>query len=254
MAKVLEGKVAIVTGGASGIGAATVRQLNSAGARVVIMDRDAAATGELAESLGAEQAWPLPIDLAETGTIGSAVDSVLERWRRIDILVNCAGITGPQSGLLEFDLDAWDRIYAVNLKAPLVLMQKVGRHMVERGGGGRIVNVSSSSAFRAQPLAPAYGSSKAALCHLTATAAAELGHHDINVNAVAPGLTATPLLTEALGDRIPEMLRAGPLANMLERISQPDDIAAVIVFLCSPASRQITAQTIHVSAGAVVHP
>lgn len=254
MAEALEGRVAIVTGGASGIGAATVRQLSAAGARVVVMDRDVAAAETLAHSLGTERAWPFPIDLAETGTIGAAVDCIIERWQRIDILVNCAGMTGPQSGLLEFDLEAWDRVYAVNLKAPLVLVQKVGRHMVERGGGGCIVNVSSSSAFRALPPAPAYGSSKAALSHLTATAAAELGRHNINVNAVAPGLTATPLLTEALGDRIPEMLRAGPLANMLERISQPDDIAAVIVFLCSPASRQITAQTIQVSAGAVVHP
>lgn len=250
----LNGQVAVVTGGASGIGAATVRQLVAAGARVAIFDREFAAAEMLAQQLNAEReaAWPCAIDLADANAIAPAVDSVLARWSRIDILVNSAGITGPQTGLLDFDAAAWDVVYAINLKAPMLLMQCVGRHMIARGGGGRIVNVSSSSGFRALPLAPAYGSSKAALSHLTATAAAEFGPHDINVNAVAPGLTATPLLADALGDRIDDYLRSGPLANLLQRISQPEDIAAVIEFLCLPASRQITAQTLHVSAGAIV--
>jgi NAD(P)-dependent dehydrogenase (short-subunit alcohol dehydrogenase family) len=250
----LNGQVAIVTGGASGIGAATVRQLVAAGAYVAIFDREFAAAETLARTLNGagESAWPFAIDLADAAAIPASVDSVLAHFGRIDILVNCAGITGPQTALLDFDADAWDRVYAVNLKAPLLLMQRVGRHMIARGGGGRIVNVSSSSGFRALPSAPAYGSSKAALSHLTATAAGEFGPHNINVNAVAPGLTATPLLVDALGDKIDDSLRSGPLANMLQRISQPDDIAAVIVFLCLPASRQITAQTVHVSAGAIV--
>jgi len=121
--------------------------------------------------------------------------------------------------------------------------------MVERGKG-RIVNVTSSSAFRARFSKFAYGASKAALVQLTRSVAAELGPLGINVNAVAPGLTRTPSIAE-LGDP-DERMRSGPLANLFERLSEPEDVADVIVFLCSPASRQITAQTVHVSAGAVV--
>jgi NAD(P)-dependent dehydrogenase (short-subunit alcohol dehydrogenase family) len=125
--------------------------------------------------------------------------------------------------------------------------------MIERGGGGRIINLSSSSAFRARNSPLAYASSKAALVQLTRSAAAELGPHDINVNAVAPGITATPM-TQVIGnaEALQRVASSGPLENLFHRVSQPEDVAAVILFLCLPASRQITGQTIHTSAGAVV--
>jgi NAD(P)-dependent dehydrogenase (short-subunit alcohol dehydrogenase family) len=125
--------------------------------------------------------------------------------------------------------------------------------MIDRGGGGRIVNLSSSSAFRARNSPMAYATSKAALVQLTRSAAAELGRYDINVNAIAPGITATGM-TQGFGDgaALERIASAGPLENLFHRVSQPEDVAAAVLFLCIPASRQITGQTIHTSAGAVV--
>jgi NAD(P)-dependent dehydrogenase (short-subunit alcohol dehydrogenase family) len=132
-------------------------------------------------------------------------------------------------------------------------MKHVARHMIERGGGGRIVNISSSSAFRARNSRIAYATSKAALVQLTRCAAAELGRHDINVNAVAPGITKTGMTRAFGGDEaLLRIASSGPLENLFHRVSEPADVAAAILFLCLPASRQITGQTIHTSAGAVV--
>ncbi|HKA53635.1 MAG TPA: SDR family oxidoreductase, partial [Candidatus Binatia bacterium] len=198
-------------------------------------------------------AFALPIDLTDLKAIPAAVARVIEHLGRIDILVNCAGVAGRFQSLLEMDEANWDFVYSVNLKAPMVLMQHVARHMIARGGGGRIVNISSSSAFRARNSPVAYASSKAALVQLTRSAAAELGPHDINVNAVAPGITATGM-TRVLGDAeaLQRVASSGPLENLFHRVSQPEDVAAAILFLCMPSSRQITGQTIHTSAGAVI--
>ena len=245
----LDGKVALVTGGASGIGAATVEALARRGARVAALDRDAegaARSAQAAKEL-AGAALALGVDLSDSAAIPAAVQQVLAEFGRIDILVNCAG-TSEHAALLELTEQAWDLVHTVNLKAPFLLMQQVARHMVERGGGGRIVNVSSSSAFRARSHV-AYASSKAALVQLTRSAAAELAPYEINVNAIAPGVTRTGMTR---GRDLEAAVREGPLANLFGRVSEPEDVAAAIVFLCLPESRQITAQTIHTSAGAVV--
>ncbi len=251
----LSGQVALITGAASGIGEAAARAIADAGASVAALDRDAAGLDRVVSELegGGAQALAIRLDLADTQSIPAAVAEVLAAFGRIDILVNCAGLYGEPGTILEQSEENWDRVHTINLKAPFLLMQQVGRHMVERGGGGRIVNVSSSSAFRAQRSIPPYGSSKAALVQLTRSAASDLGPHDINVNAVAPGLTATGMTREVRDDeQLREMVTSGPLENLFQRVSQPEDVAAAILFLCLPASRQVTAQTIHTSAGAVV--
>ena len=255
MSNELSGQVALVTGGASGIGRASVIALLQAGATVAALDRDEAgvtATVEQGKSAGGN-ALALPVDLADTSQIPVVVERVIQELGRIDILVNCAGVTGRFQNLLEMEEDNWDFVQAVNLKAPMLLMQHVAKHMIARGGGGRIVNISSSSAFRARNSPIAYASSKAALVQLTRSTAAELGPHNINVNAVAPGITATGM-TKALGDAaaLEQAASSGPLENLFHRVSQPEDVAAAILFLCQPSSRQITGQTIHTSAGAVV--
>jgi NAD(P)-dependent dehydrogenase (short-subunit alcohol dehydrogenase family) len=252
----LSGKVALVTGGASGIGEATVKLLAGEGASVVALDRDGEGLSRVVrevEEVGAI-ARAQTLDLSNTASIAAAVAEVIDTEGRIDILVNCAGIFGDQGTILDLSEKSWDLVHTVDLKAPFLLMQQVGRHMVERGGGGRMVNVSSSSAFRAKQSLATYGAAKAGLVQLTRSAAADLGPHDINVNAVAPGLTATPM-TSPIGDAsaLDAMASEGPLANLLERISKPEDVAAAILFLCLPASRQITGQTIHTSAGAVIN-
>jgi NAD(P)-dependent dehydrogenase (short-subunit alcohol dehydrogenase family) len=253
--KRLEGAVALVSGGASGIGRATVRALAREGAAVAIVDRDERnalrVASEVEDSGGKASAFAL--ELTDTAAIAPLVERVLGVFGRIDLLVNAAGIYGERATILEVDVEDWDLVHTVNLKAPMLLMQAVACHMVERGGGGRIVNVSSSSAFRGMASPAPYGTSKAGLVQLTRSAAAELGAHDINVNAVAPGLTATPLTAQIGGEEAHQAaVESGPLANLLHRVSSPEDVAETIVFLCLPASRQITAQTLHTSAGSVL--
>jgi NAD(P)-dependent dehydrogenase (short-subunit alcohol dehydrogenase family) len=251
----LQGQVAVVTGGASGIGRATAIDLAAKGASIAILDKEPvgakATVAEIEGSGGAARSFE--VDFSDASAIPGVVDNVLEWGKRIDILVNSAGASGPAS-LLEMTEAAWDFMLAVNLKAPVMLMKEVARHMIARGGGGRIVNLSSSAAFRAAgPNAPHYAASKAALSAVTRVAAAELGPYDIIVNAVAPGLTKTPM-TQGIGDdqAYERAASEGPLANLLGRPSEASDVAAVISFLCLPESRQITAQTIHTSAGLVV--
>jgi NAD(P)-dependent dehydrogenase (short-subunit alcohol dehydrogenase family) len=244
----------LVTGAASGIGRAAALGLAEHGATLAVADLDAVGVRDVADEIVAAggRAEAFPTDLADPAAPGVLVPAVVAAFGSIDVLVNGAG-TPDTSGILDGSLDVWERVYRVNVTAPFLLMQAVGRQLVAQRRGGRIVNVGSSSAFRAHAAGAAYGSSKAALSALTRIAAAELAPHDVNVNAVAPGLTRTAMVTAALDDdAIQAAVRSGSMANMFERVSEPADIAAVIVFLCLPDSRQITAQTVHVSAGAVI--
>ena len=255
MTSELSGKVALVTGGASGIARATVLALLQTGATVAALDRDEAGVNAVVEQgkqLGGK-ALAIAFDLTDTKSIPGVVERVVRELGRIDILVNAAGVAGRFRNLLETEEQDWDFIHTVNLKAPMLLMKHVAQHMIARGGGGRIVNISSSSAFRARNSPIAYASSKAGIVQLTRSAAAELGRYDINVNAIAPGITATGM-TRPLGDAeaLLNIASSGPLENLFHRVSQPEDVAAAILFLCLPGSRQITAQVIHTSAGAVV--
>lgn len=251
----LSDAVALVTGAGSGIGRATALALAREGAWVAALDRDlpgAERTVREVEQAGS-RGCAVALDLTDMAAIRPAVESVLGALGRIDILVNCAGIYGARASILEIEEEDWDRVHDVNLKAPFLVTQAVARHMVERGGGGRIVNVSSSSAFRAAYSPAPYGTSKAGIVQLTRSVAADLAPHDINVNCVAPGLTTTPLTRDIGGEAEHDAAVAtGPLANLFQRVSYPEDVAEAIVFLCLPSSRQITAQTLHTSAGAVV--
>jgi NAD(P)-dependent dehydrogenase (short-subunit alcohol dehydrogenase family) len=215
-----------------------------------IADEAAAVAGDLAAT--GVRAEHLVIDLAQLDEIPGAVASVVDRFGRIDILANCAGIEGGPGTILELELDTWERTHRVDLTAPFLMMQCCARAMVDGGRGGRIVNVTSSSAFRAALTQIDYSSAKAALVGMSRTAAAELAPYDINVNCVAPGLTVTTMAEQLEPAQLQALVESGPLENLFHRLSMPEDVAAAIVFLCLPASRQITAQTIHTSAGAVV--
>jgi NAD(P)-dependent dehydrogenase (short-subunit alcohol dehydrogenase family) len=258
VAKPLTEHVALVTGAASGIGRETALALVNLGACVAVVDRDGAGASKVASE--AERAGgtakPFPADLAEDAGLVPLVRRVVDAFGHIDILVNCAGtsgVAGQRQSSFDFTDEAFETVMALNLRAPFVLTREVGRHLIERGQGGRIVNVSSSAAFQAKNVPPIYAASKAALNALTRVSAADLAPHGVNVNAVAPGVTKTGMIGMELTDeQYDALVSSGPHENLTHHASDAGDVASVICFLCLPASSQITGQVIHTSAGAVV--
>lgn len=214
-----------------------------------MVDRDAAGMSETGGAIheNGGSSDPFVFDLLRYWEIANLVETIADRFGPIHILVNAAGISDSGKTLFETDDETWERVHTIDLRSPFILLREVARHMVARGSGGKIVNISSSSAHRRDMVPPIYGSAKAGLDLLTRSAAGELGRHNINVNSVAPGFTRTAIVADAPDS----LVEQGPLANMLRRISEPEDVANTIVFLCSPASRQITGQVIHTSAGNV---
>lgn len=244
-----EGRVALVTGGASGIGRAVAEDFARADASVIILDKDkpAAEFFEQQAALGHKVHFE-EIDLRDPEAIAPVIDRALERFGHIDFLVNSAGIL-HSAGLLEITPEDWDLVLDVNLRAAVFMTQRVAWHMIDRGEG-RIVNIASGQAVRAgDPVA--YCCSKAGLAHFTRVSARMLGPHGINVNTVAPGLTETPMLQGNLNFYREQIANGGALGNMLGRFSEARDVSGSVLFLCAPESRQITAQMLHTSAGSV---
>ena len=250
----LHGKVAVVTGAASGIGRATAIMLAERGASLVVVDLQSEELEKVSHEITRTGGKSLArtVDLADRSAVAQVIPQTINAYGRIDILANVAGIV-RQVDVLDTDLDTWDLVIAVNLTAPFILLNAAAAEMIRGGNGGRVITVSSASAFRAGGPA-AYAASKAGLLGLTRSAAGTLGQYDINVNAVVPGVTATPMTEAAIGgaEALEAAVTSGRLANLLGRVSQPEDVASLIVFLCLPESRQITAQSIHVSAGSVI--
>lgn len=249
----LAGQVALITGATAGIGRATAAKLACLGANIAFTYRDPDRADAMTRQLPADcEHVAVRADLGLADDVRSIVPAAIEGLGGVDVLVNCAA-EFDNSELLEQDLDSWLRLLAVNLTAPFLLMQDAARSMIDRGGG-RIINVSSSSAFRAEFTPPAYVSSKGGLNALTRAGAGALGKYGINVNGVVPGVTRTDVLNLRYPDEASAAaaVSEGPLKNLLRRMSEPEDVADTIAFLCLPTSRQITGQLIHVSAGAVV--
>jgi len=227
----LEGRVALVTGAAQGIGQAIALGLAGLGATVVRADRTPAD--------GVVQ-----LDVSDA----RAVAEVVAGLDRIDILVNNAGIF-PRSPVLELAEEDWDRVLAVNLKGAFLCAQAAARRMRDQGAGGRIVNVTSGAAFVPTAQSAAYAASKAGLVALTRVLALELAPHRITVNAVAPGLTDTAqprsYYSQADLDAIATRIPAG-------HIGQPDEIVPAVLFLCGDGAGYVTGHTLHVNGGLVM--
>jgi NAD(P)-dependent dehydrogenase (short-subunit alcohol dehydrogenase family) len=243
----LAGRVAVVTGGSSGIGAAMAGALARAGARVVLVARDpsrlAAAAGALTAS-GCAAGW-VSADLGSAQSASRAAAEAAEVFGEPDILVNCAGVNlRPPLGSL--GVADWDTSLAVNLTAPFLLGQRFGPSMAARGWG-RIINVTSQQASRAFGNSGAYGVSKAGLAGLTRSQSEAWAPSGVCCNSVCPGWVATPLTAAVAADPV----RVAALAErtMAKRNGAPADFAGVAVFLASRASDYVTGQTVYVDGG-----
>jgi NAD(P)-dependent dehydrogenase (short-subunit alcohol dehydrogenase family) len=247
--RVLEGKVAIITGGAGGIGTVFGRELARRGASVVLADLN----GEGAEKQAAELAGQsLPVigarlDVTDPASASAVVDRATEEFGGVDILINGAALMAeiPAASLVDFPLDWWDRVMAVNVKGPLVCAQAAVPAMRKRGGG-KIVNIASAGAFFGSGV---YGTSKYALVSLTSGLASQLGVDGINVNAIAPGLIADDAGYRALpAGQMREALRSlVPLKTHVE--GPPEDLVGTLVLLVSDSGAWITGQTFSVDGG-----
>jgi NAD(P)-dependent dehydrogenase (short-subunit alcohol dehydrogenase family) len=252
MDQVLEGKVAIITGGAGGIGSIFGRELARRGAAVVLADLNGDGARKQAETLTADghRAIGADLDVTDPDTAAAVVEVAGAQFGGVDILVNSAALMAeiPFSPLSEFPLDWWDRVMGVNLRGPLVCTQAVVPAMVARGGG-RIVNIVSAGAFIPGGV---YGISKYALVGLTMNFANELGAKGINVNAIAPGLIVDDAGYRALpAGAFREALRESvPLKTHIE--GPPEDLVGTLVLLTSDAGAWITGQTISVDGGWVM--
>jgi NAD(P)-dependent dehydrogenase (short-subunit alcohol dehydrogenase family) len=252
--RTLDGKVAVITGAARGIGRAIAERYVHEGALVVIADLDAAGAQAAAMALG-DGCTGLALDVTRQDSIDAMVASVVSRHGRIDILVNNAGIF-DMAPTIEITRESLRRVYAVNVEGLLFTLQAVARQMIAQGGGGRIVNLASQAGRRGEALVAVYCSSKAAVISLTQSTGLDLIRYGINVNAIAPGVVdaehwdhvdASFARHENLqpGEKKRQVGAAVPLGRM----ARPDEMAGMAVFLASPDAGYIVAQTYNVDGG-----
>jgi 3-oxoacyl-[acyl-carrier protein] reductase len=243
--KTLSGKVALITGGSRGIGAAIARRFAAAGARVAIGYQ---ARGDAAARLAADitaaggQCFPVQGDITDADAAQRVAADTVARFGRIDILINCAGVA-PYRPLGTMDAPYIRAILDANVLGTVLVTQAVLAHLT--APGGRILNFASALAFRPIPTSSVYAASKAAVVTLTHAWSKELGPRGITVNAIAPGVIETEMTTGILAERGAAVLAATPLG----RIGQPDDIAGIALFLCSAEGGWITGRTIIADGG-----
>jgi NAD(P)-dependent dehydrogenase (short-subunit alcohol dehydrogenase family) len=245
----LDGKVAIVTGGSQGIGNAIAHGLEAAGARIVIADLQGAEAAAEAFSDGIG----LTADVADEAAVESLIAEVAERCGSIDILVNNAGLYASleMRPFTEIPLDEWRNVMDVNV-ASMFLMCRAVVPVMQRGGGGRIVNISSGTPFRGVPFLLHYVTSKGAIVAFTRALAKEVGKDGVLVNCVAPGFTMSdgvhehPEVIEALQD-------VSVSARTIKRDQVPADIVGAVAFLCGPGATFITGQTMVIDGGQYFH-
>ena len=242
----LKDKIAIVTGGARGIGLAVARAFAREGAVVVIADVNFEAAKASADAIAATGArtLPLSVDVADPASVQSMISAILKDYGRIDILMNNAGV-GGNTPFLETSLEDWNRIVSINLTGAFLVAQAAAREMV-KSGGGKIVNIASLSGQRGANGRAAYGSAKAGLELLTKVMAVELAAHNINVNNIAPGAIETEMAKFA---HDAETRAAYNYLIPMTRYGTPEEVADAAVFLCSDEARYVHGHTLNVDGG-----
>jgi NAD(P)-dependent dehydrogenase (short-subunit alcohol dehydrogenase family) len=246
----LDGRVAVVTGGASGIGRATTGLLAAAGARVVVADRDEAAAARTADEVrrSGGQAFAVALDVADEASVERAFRHVVDAEGGIDILICNAGIN-IRTAAVEMPRGDWDRVMAVNLSGVFLCARVAARHMIAGKRGGAIVSTASIMSFSGGGLYPniAYQTAKGALVNMTRGLAVEWAPHGIRVNAVAPTWVNTPFIRPILDN--PELVARIKAMTPLGRIAEVEEVAPAMLFLASPAAAMITGHTLPVDGG-----
>jgi len=255
----LQNQVVLVTGGGAGIGAAIALAMAESGATLAVADIDATAAGRTAEQAGRKgnRALAVQADCGDVKSIDAMIARTAAELGRLDVIVNNAGVTRA-AYIMDLTEADWDRIHRVNAKGVFFCLQGAAKVMIPQGGG-RIVNIASIAGRGFVGTSNAiYAASKGAVISLTKTAAQQLGRHNINVNAICPGVVKTDLLDRMLTERAQQ--RGRPKSEMLaeiekpipiRRANDPEDIAAMAVFLASPGARNITGQCYNVDGGLI---
>jgi NAD(P)-dependent dehydrogenase (short-subunit alcohol dehydrogenase family) len=250
------GKVAMVTGGAGGIGQASARALAREGASVVVIDIDESGAAKVAEAIEASggSASSLRVDLSSEEEVAGAVAAAVDRFGRIDILHNNAALTDSEflsrdTLVTELSVEVWERTMAVNLRSQMLTCKHAIPEMVKTDGGS-IINMSSGASLSGDRTRTAYGVSKAGVNTLTKYVATGHGKQGVRVNTIVPGL----ILTDAVRAHLTEdMLKGLGRATLTPYVGQPDDVADLVVFLASDESRYITGQMVAIDGGMSVH-
>jgi acetoin reductase-like protein len=251
----LEGKVAIVTGGASGMGRAICLRYADEGAKVVVADVNLDGAQKVADQIGHAGALAVQVDIRRQDQVQGMVEATVERFGGLDILVNNAGV-GKIIPFLETTEQDWDFMFDINCKGLLFCSQAAARQMIAQGRGGKIVNLASQAGRRGEALVLAYCASKACVISINQSMGLALAPHKINVNAIAPGIVDTPFWDEVdrqfarlLDMEVGEPKRTFTKNIPLGRMSVPEDITGAAVFLASADSDYMTQQTINVDGG-----
>lgn len=253
-------QVAIITGAGSGIGFAVAQGMAETGRSVVCVDINgeaAEASAEAVRSLGVD-ALAVQSDTGDLESIERMLDATVEHFGHLDVIVNNAGVTRA-ADIMDLTETDWDRIHRVNAKGVFFCVQGAARRMIERGAGGRIVNIASIAGRGYKHSSNvAYAASKGAVMSLTMLAAQQLGRYDINVNSICPGVTLTPIVQGIIAARAKDrgLTEAEVHADYtkdipIRRANDPEDVAALAVFLASPGARNITGQNYNVDGGLV---
>jgi NAD(P)-dependent dehydrogenase (short-subunit alcohol dehydrogenase family) len=241
----LAGQVAIVTGGASGIGQEIVRTLIDAGASAAIVDVDGAGAEQLAASLGG-RTTAVCADVSDADDVQRLVDETVAAFGKATILVHAAAPPERSGAALDMAPEAWARVVAVILTGGYLVARAFAAQVIRQGGGGRIVNIVSTVVESPRVESSAYCSAKTGLVALTRVLAMELAPHAITVNAVGPGLTLTPtVMARGLESYNAAFLKQVPLG----RLCEPRDVAGAVRFFCSPLASYVTGQTLYVDGG-----